>query len=322
MEDLTSKADKSDKKLERLLNLVLALLGTDKYLTKSQITSSIPGYEGLAETRDRMFERDKDDLRRIGIEIDVRNVDPLFEDEVGYRIDRTAYGIEIPSLTAEEGLICFAAISLADQHLTSGGSKSLWMKIDSLVTEGESTLDALMSDRSSDDSFLPTALEEVTVALKSKKVIKFEYTRELDGQTDSRTVEPRRLRRTDQGWLLTAWDQDRKDSRNFLVDNIGNVQLLDQDFNEVIPGDQGSENGYLTEVLVRVDRRLEESIRNESGRVIDSSNDHLVCSFLAYNIEALLRALIAIDASIEIITPDDVKETHHRLLTRMTDACR
>lgn len=322
MEELTSKADKSDKKLERLLNLVLALLGTDKYLTKSQITSSIPGYEGSAETRDRMFERDKDDLRKIGIEIDVRNVDPLFEDEVGYRIDRTAYGIEIPSLTAEEGLVCFSAISLADQHLTSDGSKSLWMKIDSLVTEGESTLDALMRNGSPDDSFLPTALEEVTIALKSKKVIRFEYTRELDGQIDTRTVEPHRLRRTVQGWLLTAWDRDRRDSRNFLVDNIENVQLLDQEFSGAIPGDQRSGNSFLTEVLVRVDRRLEDSVRMESGRIIDSSHDHLVCSFLAYNIEALLRTLIAIDASIEVIAPDDVRETHHRLLTRLTDACR
>lgn len=269
-----------------------------------------------------MFERDKDDLRKIGIEIDVRNVDPLFEDEVGYRIDRTAYGIEIPSLTAEEGLVCFSAISLADQHLTSDGSKSLWMKIDSLVTEGESTLDALMRNGSPDDSFLPSALEEVTIALKSKKVIRFEYTRELDGQSDTRTVEPHRLRRTVQGWLLTAWDRDRRDSRNFLVDNIENVQLLDQEFSGAIPGDQDSEDAYLTEVLVRVDRRLEDSVRMESGRIIDSSHDHLVCSFLAYNIEALLRTLIAIDASIEVIAPDDVRETHHRLLTRLTDACR
>ena len=63
------------RKIERLINLTIALLATKRYLTKSEIFRSVEGYEGSAETKERMFERDKDDLRSLGIEIEVGSFD-------------------------------------------------------------------------------------------------------------------------------------------------------------------------------------------------------------------------------------------------------
>ena len=74
------------RKSERLVNLTIALLGTKRWLTKAQIFSAVDGYEGESDAKERMFERDKDDLRNLGIEIEVGSFDPLFEDEAGYRI--------------------------------------------------------------------------------------------------------------------------------------------------------------------------------------------------------------------------------------------
>jgi len=73
----------SAQKTERLINLTLALLATKKYLTKSEIFSTVAGYTGSPETMERMFERDKDELRELGIEIEVGGLDPLFEDDQG-----------------------------------------------------------------------------------------------------------------------------------------------------------------------------------------------------------------------------------------------
>ena len=61
----------SDRKTERLINLTLALLATKRYLKKSEILSNVQGYEGSQEAKERMFERDKDDLRSLGLEIEV-----------------------------------------------------------------------------------------------------------------------------------------------------------------------------------------------------------------------------------------------------------
>ena len=76
----------SAQKTERLINLTLALLATKRYLTKSEIFRAVAGYSGSPETMERMFERDKDELRGLGIEIEVKGIDPLFEDEQGYLI--------------------------------------------------------------------------------------------------------------------------------------------------------------------------------------------------------------------------------------------
>ena len=98
------------RKIERLINLTIALLATKRYLTKSEIFNSVEGYEGNAETKERMFERDKDDLRSLGIEIEVGSFDPLFNDEPGYRIKQEKYQFDLGEITPiEVSLLSLAA---------------------------------------------------------------------------------------------------------------------------------------------------------------------------------------------------------------------
>ncbi|MCX6449171.1 MAG: hypothetical protein NTV41_01390 [Actinobacteria bacterium] len=84
----------SDQKTERLINLTLALLATKRYLTKAEIFRVVAGYSGSAETMERMFERDKDELRSMGIEIEVKGLDPLFEDDQGYLIRSESFQLQ------------------------------------------------------------------------------------------------------------------------------------------------------------------------------------------------------------------------------------
>ena len=69
----------SSEKTERLINLTLGLLASKRYLTKNEIFRTISGYSGTPESMERMFERDKDELRSAGIVIEVGGLDPLFE---------------------------------------------------------------------------------------------------------------------------------------------------------------------------------------------------------------------------------------------------
>ena len=85
------------RKSERLLNLVILLLVARNYTTKEQIRELMEPYrEGGHEAFDRMFERDKDDLRALGIPLETGYVDKFFEDEPGYRIKRDAF--ELPAI--------------------------------------------------------------------------------------------------------------------------------------------------------------------------------------------------------------------------------
>ncbi|HEY9276352.1 MAG TPA: WYL domain-containing protein, partial [Candidatus Nanopelagicaceae bacterium] len=81
----------SSAKTERLINLTMALLASRRFMPKSEIFRRVAGYEGSPEAMERMFERDKDELRSLGIVIEVASHDPLFEDEVGYRISADRY---------------------------------------------------------------------------------------------------------------------------------------------------------------------------------------------------------------------------------------
>ena len=102
----------SSAKTERLVNLTMALLASPRYLQKSEIFRKVAGYTGSQETKERMFERDKDDLRSMGIEIEVASHDPLFEDEQGYRIKREKFQLQIESFDADELSILATALGM------------------------------------------------------------------------------------------------------------------------------------------------------------------------------------------------------------------
>src|SRR6478752_277491 len=64
-------------------------------LSKAELRELISDYRTATsdESFERMFERDKDDLREMGIPLVTEHHDPLFDDEVGYRIDPNAYAL-------------------------------------------------------------------------------------------------------------------------------------------------------------------------------------------------------------------------------------
>ena len=88
------------RKSERLLNLLITLLVSRTYVTKEKLRTVVEAYrEAGDEAFEKMFERDKDDLRALGVPIEVGGFDPMFEDEKGYRIPRGAF--ELPDIDLE-----------------------------------------------------------------------------------------------------------------------------------------------------------------------------------------------------------------------------
>ena len=60
------------RKTERILNLTICLLVSGRYLPKSRIREAVEGYHNLSDAAfERTFERDKDELRSLGVPIEV-----------------------------------------------------------------------------------------------------------------------------------------------------------------------------------------------------------------------------------------------------------
>jgi proteasome accessory factor B len=204
------------RKSERLVNLTIALLATKRWLTKSQIFSSVDGYEGEPDAMERMFERDKDDLRNLGITIEVGSFDPLFEDEVGYRIRPETYQTDISEVTSRE----LSLISLATQAwqgaVLDTVALSALVKLKSLGIDSDfDSIPAISpSVHISDANFL-----SIINAISQRQIISFNYLNaELESQT--RVIEPFGSGTKSGYWYVAGMDLDRKEIRLFRVDRI------------------------------------------------------------------------------------------------------
>src|SRR5580704_5841619 len=105
----------SKRKTERLLGLVVCLLATRRYLTAGQIRDAAPGYPDVEELFKRMFERDKEDLRDLGVPLETGLNHP-FDDDPGYRIRQQAYELPELRLEADEAAVLGLAAGRAGRR--------------------------------------------------------------------------------------------------------------------------------------------------------------------------------------------------------------
>lgn len=204
------------RKIERLINLTIALLATKRYLTKSEIFRTVEGYEGSAETKERMFERDKDDLRSLGIAIDVGSFDPLFNDEAGYRIKSESYQLDLGEITPTEvSLLSLAAESwqgaaFADQ------AQSAILKLSSIGVPADPIDIPGLSPKLANSS---NDLETIAGAVGSSDYLIFDY---LSPKLllEKREIIPIALSNRSGFWYVSGVDSAVQEVRTFRLDRV------------------------------------------------------------------------------------------------------
>ena len=204
------------RKSERLINLTIALLATKRFITKSEIFKTIEGYEGSSESKERMFERDKDDLRSLGIEIEVGSFDPLFNDEAGYRIKQERYQLDLGDVTALEiSLLSLAAQAWQGASLDDAAQRAL-VKLNSL---GIAVDEENMPDSAPFFSDGGLDLPIITRAIAEHQVLEFTY-RNYELSEEVRSVVPIGLSTRSGFWYFTGVDQSIEEIRTFRFDRV------------------------------------------------------------------------------------------------------
>lgn len=204
---------------ERLLNLVIALVNTTGRMTKEQIRASVAGYDraGSPEAFERMFERDKDTLRELGVPV-VTVSSPAHGDEHGYRIDPDAYALPPMELSAAQlGVLTLAADFWRDQTLRVDAARAL-TKL-RVVGATPSETDALAGLAPRIQPAGP-ALTPLLDAAHERRVVTFTYRAASTGELLERSVEPWRLIASRGGWYLVGHDRDRGAPRVFRLSRI------------------------------------------------------------------------------------------------------
>lgn len=224
----------SSAKTERLINLTMALLASRRYMTKSEIFRRVSGYSGSQETKERMFERDKDDLRALGIEIEVGGHDPLFEDEMGYRILPENYRLPIADFTQEELTLITAALNFWNESEIEADMNSAIRRFNSIGIHEDGQGEIELPRLALDDSGLITIAD----ALSSRRGVAFNYRKAGSKSSSSRRIHPLGLSAWRGDWYVVGEDLEKGDVRAFKLSRIeGSIDLFGSKDSYEIPED-------------------------------------------------------------------------------------
>jgi proteasome accessory factor B len=206
-------------KTERLLNLVICLLYTRMPLTKARIRSFVPQYGETAsvEAFDRMFERDKDELRDLGIPLVTEAVDPLFDDEPGYRIDRREYALPEIAFAPDELAVLGLASRAWQQASLAGPAAQALRKLEAAGVERD---DASLIGIEPRLRTTEPAFDAMKDAVVRRQPVTFTYRTARSGDVGTRHLQPWAMASWHGRWYVTGFDTDRDAPRVFRLSRV------------------------------------------------------------------------------------------------------
>ncbi|OHV39427.1 WYL domain-containing protein [Parafrankia colletiae] len=226
----------SRRRLERLLNLTMCLMATSRFLTVSQIGEMVEGYEpGESEDSQeafrRMFERDKQYLRELGIPVEVGS-DSAFSDEQGYRIPRGDYALGEIALDPDEFAVLALAASLWSTETLAAPAASALRKLAAAgapvrpVALGGPDPLVVSSGAEGFDGFEPRvdatepAFEAALAAVQAGREVCFPYRRPGQTEDTERHVQPWGVLSWRGRWYLVGHDLRREAPRVFRLSRV------------------------------------------------------------------------------------------------------
>ena len=201
--------NRSAQRLTRLLTLMSTLTETSRPLTARELREKIEGYGDSDAAFLANFNRDKRELRELGIEIDVVELTDVHPPEMGYRIQRSNYALRDPGLEPDEAAALQLAASLVRLDGVAGGD-GLW-KVGASPAKG--------ADDGPASAALPgdTKLAVLFGAVAERRITSFMY------RGERRIVDPYRLHFARGRWYLLAHDRDKGEERQFRLDRIDDL---------------------------------------------------------------------------------------------------
>lgn len=202
---------------ERLVNLVLALLSTRQYLTAERVRNTVAGYSDAAsdEAFSRMFERDKRELRELGIPLETgRN--SVFDAAEGYRIARRDYELGGIDLAPAEATAVGLAARFWDAPELAEGAQTALVKLRAAGVDVDAAPNMAVQPRvRTEPAFSP-----LLTAVREGTPVRFEHRRAGSPQRRTRLVEPWGVVSWRARWYLVGHDRERAAPRCFRLSRI------------------------------------------------------------------------------------------------------
>jgi proteasome accessory factor B len=213
----------AERKTERLMNLIFALLVSKQYLTKAQIRDAISDYREApsSDAFDRMFERDKEELRELGIPVETGGNDAYFDDEVGYRIRRDEAELSDLELTREEAAVIGLATQVWEHAGLANDSTTALMKLKAIGVDVDTSVLRMAEPKLSTNE---PSFDAMWDAVTRKIPVSFVYARPAREPME-RHLQPWGIISWHDRWYVGGYDLDREGPRIFRLSRvIGDVR--------------------------------------------------------------------------------------------------
>ena len=291
-------------KAERLLNLFFVLLNTKRPISRNNIRQKVSGYENCESDSsfERMFERDKDELRSTGIKIKTLSMDTLFEDELGYRIDQNIFITKVIDWSRDERIM----LNLASAIWKNTEFENL-AKIASIKT-GNVTSEISDSDSETINDLNMLNYRIILQSLQSKSALEFQYVALDDSKPRNRKVIAKRLYRLEKYWYIEAIDIAAQLIKNYQINRIyGQIRLAQASQIEV--------NLLKSLTSPPQEKKSIEVTTTEDSRLLTHITGGLVAgedkiSFDYFDSESFVNNILFLSSIITDINHDEVKKLY------------
>jgi proteasome accessory factor B len=306
---------------ERLLNLVMCLMATHAAVSRSDIQRQIPGYRESASSTafERMFERDKEELRSMGIPIET--VFDVSGEVQGYRIPRDSYVLEGIDLTMAERAAIAVAAQVWESAVIGPVAGTAIRKLEAVDSSSWSPAELTGSVQvtAADAALLP-----LMSAIRSDRTVSFGYRSPSDDQTRQRDVSPWGLRASSGRWFLIGFDEQRQAIRTFRVSRITgavNVTAKSRPHPPPVDFDITAMDRPDDEVTVTATVRVAPGRAASVRRLAESSSaDAIDLTITASSRDRLVSLLCASGADAVALAPDDLVADVITALVAVRDA--
>jgi proteasome accessory factor B len=216
----------SKRRTERLLSIVVLLLSSRRYLTAEQIRAAVSGYPEEQEAFKRMFERDKEELRDLGIPLETGRASQ-FDDDLGYRISRQDYELPEIHLEPDEAAVLGIASRVWQSAEFAGAATGAALKLRAASREADG--DSSASPPPGIQPRLTTqepAFGPLWEAVRDRRPVTFDYLASGRSEIRKRILEPWGVVNRRGRWYVAGYDRTRDAPRVFRLSRItGPVKL-------------------------------------------------------------------------------------------------
>jgi len=204
------------QKSERLLNLLIMLLVQRRYVSKERIRSILYAASSN-DAFEKMFERDKEELRSLGVPIEVGQMDAYFEDEPGYRIRPDDFALPDIDLAPDEAAVVGLATRVWEHAKLAEATTEAVRKLTALGLDVDvAALDIVQPRLTADEPSFDVFWE----ATQERTPVEFDYQTSGQRTASTRHLQPWGVVRYSGRWYVVGYDTDRGAERVFRLSRV------------------------------------------------------------------------------------------------------